>query len=187
MVRVSSKDRVKAKLAAQDPGVKWYFQLLNELLDNVSQPEPALAYCFQRIEMAQRMGLYALLMRNYRTNSELAWKAVDMIDITRSNFPELYKNITGKTLEAALRVVIQPAETVRDHITHGRAQSSASVHHAILSCLDYASALNAQFFADAGFRPVGPLRGRTGARGKPQLDKKISRAVLLGLGFLKSS
>jgi hypothetical protein len=187
MPRVSSKAKVKSQLALQEAGVRWYFQLLDELLDNISKPEPALAYCFQRIEMAQRMGLYALLMRNYRTNSGLAWKAVDMIDITRSNFPDLYKNLTGKALASELRDLIQSAETVRDNITHGRVQSSAKVHNAILSCLDYASALNAQFHSDAGFKPIGPLSGTTGARGKPQLDKKISRAVLLGLGFLKSN
>lgn len=184
MAKISSKDQVKQRFEAQTAGVRGYLFLLDELLDNISQPEPALAYCFQRIEMAQRVGLYALLMREYRTNSELTWLAVDKIDLTRSNFPILYKNITGKDLDPKLRATIGKAEGVRDSITHGRSQSAAQVNSAILKCLEYVELLNEQFKKDGGFCPVGPLRGVTGKKGKPQLDKKISRAILRGLGFL---
>jgi hypothetical protein len=180
---VSTKAQVKANLAAQSEGVRGYFRLLEELLDNVSSPEPALAYCFQRIETAQRVGVYALLMREYRTNSDLAWRAVDRLDLTRSNFPTFYRAILGKNLPDALRTVIQPAEDVRDDITHGRWKSKAEVQRAILGCLKYAEQLNQAFQTDAGFCPVGPLRGVTSKKGKPQLEKKISRAVLKGLGF----
>jgi hypothetical protein len=57
------------------------------------------------------------------------------------------------------------------------------VLEAVLSCLEFTEKLNEAFFNDAKFRPVGNLKGVTGARGKPQLSKKISREVLKGLGF----
>ena len=183
MARVSSKDQIKASFAKQEQGLRDYFPLMIELIDNISSPEPALAYCFQRIEMAQRGGLYALLMREYRTDSALAWGSVDRLDLTRSNFPSFYRSITGKKLPATLHDVIAPAEKVRDDITHGRQKTGAEIHGAILKCLDYAKALNDAFHKHAGFRPVGPLRGVTSKRGKPLLEKKLTRLVLKGLDF----
>lgn len=122
-------------------------------------------------------------MREFRTDSGLAWDAVDRMDITRANFPVFYRSIIGKKLPEALQTTIEPAEKVRDDITHGRSKTSAEIHRAILKCLEYAEALNSVFHKHAQFRPIGPLRGVTGKRGKPQLDRKISRAVLKGLGF----
>jgi hypothetical protein len=183
MARSSARQKIDKNLLAQDAGVRWYFGLLPELLDKISSCSPALAYCFQQIEAAQRVGLYALLMREYRTDSALTWKAVDQIDITRVNFPEFFERILGSKLDSRGRQIIVPAEAVRDAITHGRQKSSAEIHDAILKCLEYVEFLNDEFFCKAGFRPVGPLRGVTSKKGKPQLDKKITRAVLGGLGF----
>ncbi len=183
MPKISSREKITNYLDGQSDGVKWYFTLLPELLDNISTPEPALYYCFQRIESAQRVGLYCLLMRAYRTDSKLAWGAVDRLDITRRNFLDFYEAVAGHKLPPTLRATIEPAEKVRDRIIHGRQESKASVHNAILSCLKFADTLNDAFFVGVGFRPIGPLKGVTGMKGKPQLDQKISRAVLRGLGF----
>ena len=181
MAKKSARQKIEDNLAAQHDGVKWYFSLLPEVLDNVSTASPALSYCFQLIESAQRVGLYALIMREYRTDSELTWDAVDRLDITRKNYPLFFKNISGKALDNSGRSIIEPAEKVRDAITHGRSKSEAEMHAAILRCLEYAEFLNDQFQAKAGFRPVGPLRGVTSKKGAPQLSKKISRAILRGL------
>jgi len=183
MARQSNREKISQNLAKQDEGVRWYFSLLPELLDKISTSSPALAYCFQQIEGAQRVGIYALLMREYRTDSELTWSAVDRLDITRSNFPEFFEGITGKSLDKRGRDIVQPAEDVRDAITHGRDKSDAEIQGAILKCLEYVEFLNDEFGKKAGFRPVGQLRGVTSKKGKPQLDKKISRAVLKGLGL----
>lgn len=169
-------------LRSKTKEVRDYFDLLEELLDEVSSPEPALAYCFQRIEAAQRVGLYALLMREFRTDSQLTWRTVDKLDITRRNFPEFYKNVLGKRLPNSLRDLIEPAEKIRDDITHGRHQSAAEVQRAILSCLKFAEALNKTFREQAGFNPIGPLRGVTSKK-RPQLDKRITAVVLRGLGL----
>ncbi len=183
MPRASTRDKIVENLSAQDVGVRWYFALLPELLDNISSCRPALAYCFQQIEGAQRVSIYALLMREYRTDSELTWSAVDRIDITRKNFPELFESISGKALDRRGRGILETAEKTRDHITHGRDASEANVRAAILKCLEYVDFLNSEFQTKVGFRPVGQLRGVTSKRGRPQLDKKISRAVLRGLGL----
>lgn len=181
MARKSARDKIDTNLAKQDDGLKWYFSVLPEVLDGVSTASPALAYSFQLIESGQRMGLYALIMREYRTDSELTWKAVDRIDITRRNFPLLFQKISGKTLSKTGRQLIAPAESVRDAIMHGREKTEAEIQEAILKCLEYAEYLNAEFFAKAGFRPFGKLQGVTSKKGIPQLPRKISQLVLDGL------
>lgn len=181
MAKISERKKIDDYLSAQDQGLRDYFQVLPELLDKVSSSEPALAYCFQRIEMAQRVGLYVLLMREYRTNSALAWAAVDRVNITRTSFPDLFKTISGKQLPANFRDMILPAEKVRDAIMHGRKETKAQINQAILQCLKYAVALNEQFQEKCAFKPFGPLRGVTSKKGSPQLSEKISHAVLAGL------
>jgi hypothetical protein len=174
-----------SKLKGSSEGVRYYFWMLEELLENVSSPEPALAYCFQNIEYAQRVALYAILMRRYRTNSELTWKAIDDLDITRSNFPEFYQVFCGKKYPAALREKMKPAEAVRDKITHGREAATSEVHRAIGICLDFAEDLNVHMWKDVGFRPFGKLRGVTSST-RPQLEKEISHLVLKGLGLYRA-
>lgn len=181
MAKVSERKKIDDCFAGLDEGMRKYFTLLPELLDNVSSSEPALAYCFQRIEMGQRVGLYALLMREYRTDRELTWTAVDEVTITRLSFPDLFKRISGKSLPTDLRRKIEAAETTRDAIMHGRNQKQPEIHRAILSCLRYAEYLNAQFQSKVNFKPYGGLRGVTSKKGQPQLNKKISEAVLKGL------
>lgn len=181
MAKVSNKQKVKIRLAAVGVDVADYFKLLPELLDNISSPEPALAYAFQRVEAAQRMGLYALVMREYRTNQRLTWEAIDALQINRKEFAGHFARIAGKELPNSLGEKIKPAERTRDAIMHGRTKRPSEVHSAIISCLDYAEELNNQFWDKAGFKPVGQLRGVTGKKGKPQLDTKVSKAVIAGL------
>jgi hypothetical protein len=183
MARQSNKTKIASFLADQDEGFRWYFDLLPELLDKISNPKPALAYVFQQLEAGQRVAIYALLMREYRTDSRMAWAAVDDLDITRSEYPKLFERIAGKTLKSKVRDQIAPAEKVRDAIMHGRDETSAEIENAILVCLKYARLLNDEFEAKAGFKPFGKLRGVTSKKGKPQLNQRISEAVIKGLGL----
>ena len=182
MPRMSKAEGIVEKLKACDEGTRYYFWMLEELIRKVSRPEPALAYCFQRIESAQRVALYALLMRKYRTDSQLAWEAIDRLDITRTNFPAFYHVLSGRKFPKELRDILSPAEAVRDRITHGKVSKTGTVLTAIGTCLDYAEALNAKVWTDAGFRPFGQLRGVTSSS-RPQLEKEISRLVIRGLGL----
>lgn len=183
MPKVSEKSKVLSKFDGLEEGLRKHFSLLPELINNISSPEPALAYCFQKIEMAQRAGLYALLMREYRTNPNLAWQAVDKTDITRSNFSEIYHDISVNKLPANLRDQIKPAETIRDRIIHGRECTTSQIFKAIVICLTYTEKLNDAFYQNDGFRPAGPLIGVTGRKGKQTLDARTTTAVLKGLGF----
>lgn len=183
MAKTSGRDKIKNNLAKQDDGVRWYFSLLDELIDNITSSEPALSYCFHLIEMAQRNALYALLMREYRTDANLTWSAVQNRTVTRKNFSELFEEICGQKLDSKSRNIIEPAEIVRDAIMHGRNRKQAEIHESILKCLEYVEFINDEFAKKVGFRPVGQLKGVTGKKGKPQLDTKTTRAVLKGLGF----
>lgn len=182
MARISKKTKLIEQLGGCDAGVQYYFDLLEEILNHVSSPEPALAYCFQRIESAQRVSLYVLLMRIYRTDLQLTWKLIDDLDLTRKNFPQFYCEITGKTFDPALTESLKGAMKVRDRITHGKSANRTAVLDAIGDCIRYASALNAKIKADAGFAPFGSLKGVTSSK-RPQLSKDISRLLIKGLGL----
>ncbi|EAQ27957.1 hypothetical protein NAP1_10198 [Erythrobacter sp. NAP1] len=183
MPRKSNRQKIEDFLDEQDEGFQWYFLVLPELLEKISSRNPALAYTFQQLEAGQRIALYALLMREYRTNSDMAWDAVDQMKIDRAEYPKHFHRISGKSLSKRSRQLIAPAEKVRDAIMHGRYETSAEIEKAILRCLQYAKLLNDEFEAKVGFRPFGKLQGVTSKKGKPQLDERISTAVLRGLGF----
>jgi hypothetical protein len=185
MPKPSLAARNLSKLRHASDGVQYYFWMLPELLENVSSPGPALAYCFQNIEYAQRRALYALLMRRFRTDSDVTWEAIDSLDITRSNFPDFYQSFSGKKFPKGLRDLMTPAETVRDNITHGRDASVTDVHRAIGICLDYAEQVNERMWLDVGFRPFGRLQGVTSSK-RPQLNTEISHLVLKGLGLYRA-
>jgi hypothetical protein len=182
MTRISNAQKVLNEFGKCDRGVQNYFWMLSDLLLKVSKPGPALAYCFQQIEAGHRVTLYALLLRKYRTKSDLSWKAVDRLDITRKNFPEFYKKLAGKSFDQNLRDMIGPAEKVRDRIIHGKEVSDVDVLAAITVCLRYAEAVNKDCKAVAGFAPFGDLRGVTSSK-VPKLDPDISRLVIKGLGL----
>lgn len=185
MPKLSQVQRAISRHNRCSVGLKNYFGMLDELLSKVSLPYPALAYCFQRIESAQRITLYALLMRKYRTNSDLAWNAIDRLDLTRSNYPDFYHALSGKRLDPKLREILKPAELARDKITHGKICKPSQVLEAIILCLDYAEAFDGAVYVQAGFRPFGPLRGVTSSK-RPQLEREISRLVIKGLGLAPS-
>ncbi len=184
MPKFSTKQQLKNRLANAEEKFAKYFSLLPELVEKISMPEPALAYTFQRIEAAQRMGRYALVLREYRTNPKLTMDTIDALRIERKEFPIFFERISGKSLPSSLIKKIAPAEKTRDAIMHGRSASSAEIHRAILHCLDYAEALNDEFAKKAGFRPVGGLSGVTSKKGKPTLEVKVSKAVLAGLKLI---
>lgn len=181
MAKTSEQTKTLSYLAARDEGFKAYFSLLPELLEKISSKEPALAYCFQRVEMAQRNGLYALLMREYRTDSDLSWRAIGAINITRNSYSEIFESVSGKKFQNDLRELIKPAEKIRDSIMHGRKEIESNIQRSIRYCLEYSFGVNELFQKECGFKPFGPLTGITSKKGKPQLDKKISQAILKGL------
>ena len=181
MARISARDKIDHYLADQDDQFKRYFDVLPEALDEVSTAIPALAYCFHLIESGQRMGLYALIVREYLTDTKMTMGAVDRIDITRANFPALFEKISGRKLKKEARKIIAPAEKIRDAIMHGRKKGEADIQNAILDCLQYARFLNDEFFEKARFKPFGSLQGVTSKRGATRLSSRVSRLVLDGL------
>jgi hypothetical protein len=182
MPKPSEKQKILSQYEKSDEGVKYYFDMLPDILAGIQSPEPALAYCFQRIEAGQRICLYAILMRKHRTDSAITWNIIDDLDITRKNYTEIYDRIVGKSLDQSVIYILKDAVSVRDKITHGKDASRISVLKAVGVCLEYANAFNKAVHADVGFRPFGRLQGVTSSK-RPQLDKNISHLVLKGLGL----
>lgn len=146
-------------------------------------PEPGLAYCFQRIEFAQRMGIYCIVMREYGTNQKLTQDAIDRLRIERNDYGKLFQRISGKGLPSDLREAIKPAEKIRDKIMHGGTVSSGEGYNAIIICLEYAEALNEAYQKAVGFKPIGSLKGVSGKRGRKLHNEKTTKVILRGLGL----
>jgi hypothetical protein len=182
MPKPSNKQRVINCFDSQDEGIRYFFDQLPDIINHVYSPEPALAYCFQRMESGQRVALYVLLMRKFRTDATVAWAVVDGMDITRKSFPEHYETLAGTAIGGGVTGLLTEAVKVRDRITHGKQAQTSDVLGAVIACLGYAAALNKQVRSDAGFAPFGRLQGVTSSR-RPQLDKDISRLVIKGLGL----
>lgn len=182
MPKPSNKQRVLNCFDTHDDGMRYFFDQLPDIINHVYSPEPALAYCFQRIESGQRVALYALLMRRFRTDATVAWSVIDGMDITRKSFPEHYETLAGAAISTNVASLLRDAVKVRDRITHGKQAQASEVLGAVISCLEYAAALNRQVRAHAGFAPFGRLQGVTSSR-RPQLEKDISRLVIKGLGL----
>ena len=71
---------------------------------------------------------------------------------------------------------------MRDHVIHGKEATDAQIRNAVAHVLEYAARLNDLTTALQGPPPFGDQRGFKGAA--QALDKKTSRWILKGMGFL---
>lgn len=165
--------------AAPEP-VRWYFDLLPKLLKSFPY-EVALAYLFLRTEKAHNRALYAGAVKLHRANPSVTDGAVNTHYLSRADFLTLVENVFGQQLPKATIEKIKAAEKIRDKVIHGKKVSDPHLRVAVTDVLDYATALNVDLKAIAGFEPFGPLQGFKG-RGQA-LDEKTTRWLLKGLGF----
>ena len=161
--------------------VKWFFEPLEELLIKRFPWEVSLSYAFSRVEKAHIMTLYCGVVKLHRVESELAKKAVDNFENRHEEFRNLYQNIFGSAINAALINTLDRARRVRNRALHGHDPSSRDFRKAITAIIEYAAGFNQQCHEIAGFRPFGRLQGFKGA-GK-SLDNSTSRWLLKGIGL----
>jgi hypothetical protein len=166
-----------------DEDVRNYFSEFLALVDSQFSLEVILAYCFFRLEQGQRIALYCGARRLHKTESELTWRAIDGQHMTRDAFQKYFETIFGVPLPRGVQEVIEPAESIRDRLMHGRGLDELELREAVSRVLHYADQINR--FLDGrnvGFRPfVGDLRGFVGRL--EALDRATSRWILKGMGF----
>ncbi len=161
-----------------------YFNLSVSIivLDNKTSLDILIAYVFMKVEQAQRMILYAAIVKKYKVDKDLARKALDDFRMTRPEFLEFYKTLAGKPVNKETIELGKEAEGVRDNILHGRKVKDVDKGNAILDIFEYSRLLNEQANKDFGFQPFGDMRG---FKGKIQShDKETSKWILMGMKLL---
>jgi hypothetical protein len=180
MGAVASYKGVLRHYESTGPNVRWYFSQLPVLIPAASY-EVALAYVFLKTEMAHNRCLYCGVVKRHRADATVAASIVNSQHMTRGCFLELYENVFGCAVETATLAKIKEAEGIRDHVVHGKQVKDPTLRKAITDVLDYASLMNADLKAIAGFEPFGDLRGFKG-RAQP-LDRSTTKWLLKGMGF----
>ena len=161
-----------------------YFNLSVSIIviDNKTSLDILIAYVFMKVEQAQRMILYAALVKKYKVDKDLARKALDNFRMTRPEFLEFYKTLAGKPVNKETIELGKEAEGVRDNILHGRKVKDVDKGNAILDIFEYSRLLNEQANKDFGFQPFGDM---TGFKGNIKShDKETSKWILMGMKLL---
>jgi hypothetical protein len=162
--------------------VKTFFADIPALLDSDFSLDIVLGYVFFRLEQGQRRVLYCGARKLHKTNSELTWKALNLLDKTRGNYHEFFKRIYGFPVGAATLECLTKAEEIRDRLMHGKELTEPEKREAISLAMQYVEQTNDLIHQQLGFKPyAGDLRGIVGRA--ESLEKATSRWVLTGMGF----
>lgn len=143
--------------------------------------EISFGYTFQRVELAHNMTIYCGIVKLHRCESELTRNALQNCHMTRQKFKDLFENVYGKPISAALYSNLEIAEKVRDRVVHGKIASPEQMRKAIVKILTFAREFNEFVCNLARFRPYGRLQGFKGPI--VPLDKATTRWILKGMGF----
>jgi len=93
---------IKNKFRRAPGEIQFYFRYLMELVDLIGKRKCSwdivIAYLFSRVERAHVMSLYCGVVKLHGVDKDLAWSAINDMDITRKNFPDFYKTVYGREL-----------------------------------------------------------------------------------------
>ena len=154
------------------------------VIDDKNSLDVLIPYLFMKVEQAQRMILYAAMVKKYKIDKDLASGALDNLRIKRKDFRELYEILAGKPIDAETIEYAKDAEKFRDNILHGKTVKTEDKGRAACNIFTYSVLLNEQVDKDFGFEPFGNM---TGFKGKVQShDKTTSRWMLIGMGLLEA-
>lgn len=142
----------------------------------------SLAYMFSCLETAQNMALYCGVVKIHKAHSEVAWKAINSLHITRQGYRDIYKTVFGKSLKKEIIEKIVEAEKIRDNVMHGKDVTQEEMRTAVLRIIEYSELYNDYTYKLAGFKPFGNLKGFKG-RAEP-LNKSTTMWILKGMKIL---
>ncbi len=150
--------------------------------DNKYGLDILIPYLFMKVEQAQRMTLYAALVKKYKIDKDLANTALDSLHMTREKFRELYKILAGNPINTKTIEFAKEAEEFRDNILHGKKVKEEDKAYAACAIFRYSVLFNEQVNKDFGFQPFGNM---TGFKGNAQSHDKItSKWMLMGMKLL---
>ncbi len=163
-----------------DSDIQAYFPHLPSLIEQYPW-DVSLAYAFTRIELMKHMTIYCGIVKLYRADGDVAWKALEGEHISRKQFKALFEKVFGQPIKDSVLQKLEEAEKVRDKVIHGKQPNDSTIRKAMIDIIDFAERFNKFVDSIAGFRPFGNLRGFKG-RARP-LDKSATRWLLKGMGL----
>lgn len=161
-----------------------YFDPCLTLLEDDYDYDVVVSYMFSRLENAHREILYYGIVVLHDVSTKLAYKAIDLHDLTRKDFKEKFSKVYGFDIPKSLTKKIESAEAVRDRILHGKSPETGKRAQAVLDTLEYFDGLDEKIFEKANIWIAGDRRGIKGA--KTPLSDATSRWVLMGMGLTLS-
>ena len=164
-----------------DGDMKWFLDAFYDIIyiNNDATLDILIAYLSIKTEQAQRMALYATMVRKYKVDSGLAADIAGNSRLVRKEFKRQYKKLTGQELWDKTIALGKKAEGIRDQIMHGKGLvngrgilfakkvNATQKRRAVIWFLEYAVLFNDQFqqiFADEEtgnlpkFKPFGKMQ-----------------------------
>ncbi len=145
----------------------------------------SISYVFSRIEAVKHTTIYCGIVKIHWTDSVLTRELINKDHMSRGRFRELFKTVFGKPIKKELLAKLAEAEAIRDRVSHGKSWTDVEARKSLTDIFDFATGFNDFVQAEAGFRPIGDLRGFKGR--KESLPKDTTRWVLKGMGIPSKS
>ena len=169
-------DRFKSAPA----GIQEYFPDFVSLVEGYSW-DVSVAYFFSLVESIKHRTIYSGIVRLHGTDATITGNAVDNHYMSRTDFWKLIVIVFGTTPPAALKAKLEKAEKIRDKIAHGKNRTDREIRESLSLAIEFCEEFNEFIYSQAGFRPIGDLRGFKGRQAA--LSKATTRWVLKGMGF----
>ncbi len=170
---------VELKFDGLPKPVQKYFGDFKSLIAHNYAWDIILAYLFMEVERGQHDILYGALVKKYKVDKDYARDALDLLEMKRPEFRELYHILAKKQIEPEIISCIERAVTTRNKVIHGKDTGEGAKKEAIMFILEYAHLLNEQVYKDFIFKPFGNKKGFKG-RGV-SYNKKTSGWVIEGI------
>ena len=171
----------------KDGDIEWFFDSFCELLPKSPHSKSAwdilIAYLFIKVEQAQRMALYAVMIKKHRIDTKLATEIAGNSHLGREKFLNQYKKLTGEELCKDAAKYYIPSAEIRGKVMHGKGLvhgrgilfadkvTNQEKKDAVVWILEYAVLFNKQFQSFfvyekndelPKFKPFGKMRGFAG-------------------------
>jgi hypothetical protein len=172
--------QVRTRYQALPVEIREYLGEYPQLLEKFSW-KVTVGYVFTQLETAHRTALYCGSVKRHRVDSGLAWHAIDLWDMKRKEFSQVFKAIFDHEIGEDLTKLLREAEEVRDKNMHGKTVQDADQRRCQVRVLDYLEGFHDLVRSTGVASPFDDLRGFKGAA--QPLEANTSRLVLKGLGF----
>jgi hypothetical protein len=160
---------------------KGYLAKLEPLLQDGTNFEIALAYCFMKLEEGHHRALKCGLIRIHECDSAKTDEILDKQHLTNEVFVSIFKNVFGGAIPNEATEFLQKAQKIRNRQIHGKNTTNAERREGIHFSLKYMEKLGEYVRKKTDKNPYGDLRGLKGK--KLLLASRSTIWMLKGFGL----